>query len=69
MIVIKNDTAVHFVMDEQKPNYDPEYHLYSVAKRTTRLECLKISDLVDLYPLSSYIVDGRQDIPLKHNLI
>lgn len=69
MIVIKNDTAVYFVMDKQKANYHPEYHLNSVAKMTTRLECLKISDLVDCYPLASYIVDGHQVIPLKHNLI
>ncbi|XP_029706564.1 uncharacterized protein [Takifugu rubripes] len=42
-------------MDTQKANCHPECHLYSVAKRTTWLECLEICDLVDFYPLSSYI--------------
>lgn len=37
MIVIKNDAAVYFVMFQQKANYYPEYHQYSVAKMTTGL--------------------------------
>ena len=53
IILIQNDAAVYFVMDVHKADYHSEYHLYSVTKQSTRLECLNINDLVDFYPLPS----------------
>ncbi len=58
IILIQNDAAVYFVVDIHKADYHPEYHLYSVTKQSTWLQCLNINDLVDFYPLPSYIVDG-----------
>ena len=69
IILIKNDAAVYFVMDVHEAVYHSEYHLYSVTKRSTRLQCLNVNDLVDFYPLTSYFVDGHQVIPLKHSVL
>lgn len=69
IILIQNDAAVYFVMDIHKADYHSEYHLYSVTKQSTRLQCLNMNDLVDFYPLPSYIVDGHQVIPLKHSVL
>ena len=64
IILIQNDAAVYFVMDVHKADYHSECHLYSVTKQSTRYQCLNINDLVDFYPLPSYIVN-EQVIPLK----
>lgn len=67
IILIKNDAEVYFVMDLHKTDYH-EYHLYSAKKGGAMLQCLEISELVDFYPLTSYIVNGHQMIPLKHSI-
>lgn len=69
IILIQNDEAVYFVMDVHEAIYHSEYHLYSVTKQSPRLQCLNIKDLIDFYPLPSYIVDGHQVIPLKHSVL
>lgn len=73
IILIKNNTEVYLVMDVHKGDYHFEYHLYSVKKDVVRwsvmLLCLKISDLVDFYPLTSYVVNGHKVIPLKHSIV
>ena len=65
IILIQKDAAVYFVMDVHEAVYHSEYHLYSVTKRSTWLQCLNVNDLVDFYPLTSYFVDGHHVIPLK----
>jgi len=69
IILIQNDDTVYFVMGVHKADYHSEYHLYSVTKQNTRLQCLNINDLVDFYPLPSYILNGHQVIPLKHSVL
>lgn len=69
IILIKNDAAVCFVLDVHQAEYLSEYHVYSVTKDSTRLQCLNITDLVDVYPLPSYFVNGHQVIPLKHSVL
>ena len=70
IILVQNDAAVYFVVDVHKADYHSEYHLYSkVTKQSTRLQCLNLNDLVDFYPLPSYIVDGHQVIPVKHSVL
>lgn len=69
IILIQNDDTEYFVMEVHKADYHSEYHLYSVTKRNTRLQCLNINDLVDFYPLPSYIFNGHQVIPLKHSVL
>ncbi len=69
IILIQNDAAVYFVMDIHKADYHFEYHLYSVTKQSTRLQCLNIENFVDFHPLPSYIVNGHQVIPLKHSVL
>lgn len=56
---ILNDAAVHFVIHTHKVDYLSEYHLYSVTKQNTRLQCLNINDLVDFYLCPSYSVNGH----------
>lgn len=68
IVLVKNDTEVYFVMTVHKADYHSEYHLFSVKKCCAMLLCLKISDLVDFYPLTSYVVSGHQVIPLKHSI-
>lgn len=69
IILIQNDAAVYFVMEMYKADYHSEYHLYTVIKQSTRVQCLSSNDLVEFYPLSSYIVNGYQFIPLKHSVL
>lgn len=67
MILIQRD-AVYFVIDVYKTDYHSEYHLYSVTK-SMELQCIHINDLVDYYPLPSYVTNGLQVIPLKHGVL
>ena len=69
IILIKMEAAVYFVIDVHKADYLSEYHMYPVTKQSTRMQCLNINDLVDFYPLPSYIVNGLQVIPLKHSVL
>ncbi len=66
IILIQSDAAVYFVMDKHKADYHFEYHLYSVTKQGTRLQCVNINDLVDFYPLPSYVVNENKRN--KHDL-
>ncbi len=68
LILIKNDT-VHFLMSVYTSEFLSGYHLYSVRKDNEKMQCLNISDLIDFYPLPSYIKDGYQIIPLKHSVL
>lgn len=68
LILIKNDT-VHFLMSVYTAEFLSEYHLYSVRKDNEKMQCLNISDLIDFYPLPSYIKDGCQIVPLKHSVL
>lgn len=54
-------------MDIHKTDYHSEYHLY-YAKTALCCSVLKLFELVDFYPLTSYIVNGHQMIPLKHGI-
>lgn len=69
VILIQHDAAVYFVLDMYTSDYHNEYHLHSVTKLTPQLLCLNITDLVDFYPLKSYIIDGHRVIPLKHSVL
>lgn len=69
IILIKNVDTVYFVMEVHKADYHSEYHLYSVTKQNTGLQCVNITDLVDFYPLPSYIFNGHQVISLKHSVL
>ena len=69
IVLILNDAAVYFLMDIHKADYHSEYHLHSVTKQGTWLQCLNINNLVDFYPLPSYIVNGHKVIPLKHSVL
>ena len=68
VILIHNEAAVYFVLDVYTSEYHNEYHLYSVTKQNAQLLCLNITDLVDFYPLKSYIINGHRVIPLKHSV-
>lgn len=68
-ILIQNDTSVYVLMDIHKGIFISEYHLYSVTKDSLGLQFININDLPDFYPLVSYILDGYQIIPLKHNIV
>lgn len=69
IILVKDGTAVYFVMNTHKTDHLPKYHLYSVTQQSTGIKCANINDLQEFYPLPSYIVDGRRVIPLKHSVL
>lgn len=59
IILIQDNASVYFVMDMHKSDHLPKYHLYSVTKQSTGMQCVNINDLVDFYPLTSYIIEGH----------
>lgn len=68
LILIKNDT-VHLLVSVYEAELRPDFLVYSVRKDSEKMKCLKISDLIDFCPLSSYIKEGYQMIPLKHSVV
>lgn len=62
-------THVYVLMDIHKGTFLSEYHLHSVSKDSIGLKCVNINDLLDFYPLVSYILDGYQVVPLKHSIL
>lgn len=69
VILIQHNATVYFVLDMHTSEYHNEYHMYSVTKLTSQLLCLNITNLVDFYPLKSYIINGHRVIPLKHSIL
>lgn len=69
VILIRENAAVYFVVNAHNSDYLAEYHLYSVVAPSTGMMCVHINDLVDFYPLSSYIINGHRVIPLKHSVL
>lgn len=65
LILIKND-SVSFLVSMHSMEYHSQYHLYSVRKENEELRCLNIIDLIDFYPLTSYMKYGYQMVPLKY---
>lgn len=63
--VIKDYTA-HFLVSVHITEFLPEY---SVRKDTEKMLCLNINALADFYPLTSYMKDGCQLIPVKHSVL
>lgn len=68
LILIKNHT-VHFLVSVYEAEFILQYHMYSVRKNNEKMQCVNITDLVDYYPLSSYIKDGCQIVPFKHSVL
>ncbi|CAI5685968.1 unnamed protein product [Oreochromis niloticus] len=69
LILIKDGSALHFLMRVYDAEFLSCYHMYSVKNDTGRLECRLISELIDLWPLSSYVKNGHQIVPLKHSVL
>lgn len=68
LILIKDDIALHFLMRVNDGEFLSHYHMYSV-NMSGRLECKHVSELIDMWPLSQYINNGSQIVPLKHSLL
>jgi len=66
---VKDYSALHFLMRVYRGEFLPHYHMYSVKDETRTLECRPVSKLIDMWPLSSYIKDGYQVVPLKHSVL
>lgn len=69
ILVIVKDSALHFLVRLHATEFLPHYHMFSVKNLSGRLQCLHINDLLDVWPLSSYIKDGHQVVPLKHSVL
>lgn len=69
VILVKDNATVYFLMDAHKSDHLPKYHLYSLTQQSTGIQCVNINDLVDFYPLTSYIIDEHRVIPLKHSIL
>lgn len=59
IISIQNEAEVHFVRNIHKARH-AEHHLYTAKKDTAMLQCLKISDLLEFYPLKANIMNGTK---------
>lgn len=57
IILIKDNATVYFLMDLHKSDRLPKYHLYTITQ-STGMQCVNINDLLDFYPLTSYIIDS-----------
>ncbi|XP_023815110.1 uncharacterized protein LOC111948035 [Oryzias latipes] len=69
LIFVKDDSVVHFLMKMHVAEFLSSYNMYSIKNDTGRLECRLISELIDLWPLSSYVNNGYQIVPLKHSIL
>lgn len=69
LILLKDGFALHFLMRVYDGEFLSQYHMYAIKKDTERLECRHICELIDMWPLSYYIKDGYQIVPLKHSLL
>lgn len=45
------------------------YHVYSVKREPGRLECKTVGDLIDMWLLSTYVIDEWLIVPLKHSVL
>lgn len=45
-----------------------QFHLYSVKSDKEKKKCLNVRDLMDFYPLPSYMKEGCEIILLKHSV-
>lgn len=68
LILIKND-SVYFLVSVHVTEYHSQYHLHSVRKEKEKMQCVNIIDLIDFYPLTSYMKYGYQMVPLKHSVL
>lgn len=68
-VIVKDDTAVHFLLRLHATEFLPHYRMYSVKNPSEKLQCFHINDLLDAWPLSSYIKDGHQIVPLRHSIL
>ena len=69
LIVVKDDSALHFLRRIYSAEFLPPYHMYSVKNDSGRLQCLHIKQLIDMWPLTSYMKNGYQIVPLKHSIL
>ena len=70
LIFVKDDSALHFLMRMYAGQFLPHYHMYLVKKKIGgRFECRHSSKLIDMWPLSSYTINGYQFVPLKHSVL
>lgn len=69
VLILAKDDIVHFVVSVHTAEFLSEYHLYTVRRDNENMKCVNISDLTDLYPLTSNMTDGNQVVPLKHSVV
>ena len=68
LILIK-DEDVHFLLRKFVTEFIPEYHLHELKHQTEIMHCMKINDLADFCPLTSYMMNEKRVIPLKHSVM
>lgn len=68
LILIK-DEVVHFLLRKYVAEFIPAYHLHELKNQTEIMHCVKINDLADFYPLTSYMMNEKRVIPLKHSVM
>lgn len=68
-LVLMKDEVVHFLLRRFVAEFIPEYHLHELENHTEVMPCVKINDLADFYPLTSYVMNEKLVIPLKHSVM
>lgn len=68
-LVLIKDEVIHFLLRKFVAEFLPEYHLHELKNQTEVMQCVKINDLADFYPLTSYVMNEKLVIPLKHSVM
>lgn len=68
-LVLRKDEVIHFLLRKFVVEFIPEYHLHELKNQTEVMQCVKINDLADFYPLTSYVMNEKLVIPLKHSVM
>ena len=67
--IILNSNILYFLVQKYMSSFVFEHRLYELTECTNSFRCLKVTDLLDFYPLSCYIIDGKNFVVLKHTFL
>lgn len=65
-VIIQNHTEIYFVTEQFQSVFLPEHGVYAIVPRMLKMYCVHINNLLDYYPLSSYLLNKYYCICLHH---
>ena len=67
--IILNNDVLYFLVQKCTSAYLAQYGMYRLVVCEDHLKCLKVTGLLDFYPLPCYTINGKNYIVLKHSLL